>query len=151
MPKLDVQFSIIGVDKLVKKLAPKMMIEPLRLFFGKVTMQVVRETKKKAPVLLGRMRASIGGGAYQGGSFPKGSGIEFGKSHIWGAIRPFPMWVRIGVPVDYASVVEFSGRNVRPGGIGQIPFFGPGIELAQKKFSGFINEARRMIESRWGR
>jgi hypothetical protein len=47
---------------------------------------VERYAKIAAPVRTGRLRASIGGGGYKGGSFGSGEGMELHPT--WGSIMP---------------------------------------------------------------
>jgi hypothetical protein len=58
---------------------------------------VERHAKFLSPVRTGRMRASIGGGGFEGGSYPAGEGIEMHLEQRYATIMP---------TVEYAQYVH---------------------------------------------
>ena len=66
--------------------APKKVVSETNIAIKKSIFTIERESKPVTPVLTGRLKASIGGGSFQGGSYPEGEGIEFRS--LYGAIGP---------------------------------------------------------------
>lgn len=65
------------------------------IILKKSVLLIERHAKIFSPVDTGRMRASIGGGGFIGGSFSEGEGIEFGEN-----------FASIGPTVEYAPFIE---------------------------------------------
>lgn len=89
--------------------------------------QIERDVKNQPVSIMrvrtGRMKASIGGGAFTGGSFPKGHGITFGDG--FGIIGP---------TVTYAKHVHQ-----------KYPFMRTGTETALPKIAAFAKKEIKRI------
>jgi len=93
---LELNIKLKGYNKLMKKngmraLALKRIIKTI---IAKSIFLVERESKILSPVDTGRMRASIGGGSFKGGSFTQGHGIKL-----------YDTFGSIGPTVKYAKYV----------------------------------------------
>jgi hypothetical protein len=76
----------------------------IKTIITKALFIVERYAKYFAPVKTGRLRASIGGGSYTGGSFQAGEGIEVNEE--WGAIGPtvvYAKYVHARIPFMWAA------------------------------------------------
>ncbi len=80
---------------------------------------IEREAKQLTPVDTGRLRASLGGGTFKGGSFGLGHGIKIEK-----------MRASIGSDVKYATYVHR-----------WTPFLSTGARQATKDIGKFFNQA----------
>ena len=89
----------------------------------RVTFKIVRFAKQVTPVKTGRLRSSIGGGSFKGGSFPMGTGIT--TKGIEG---------RIVTNVNYAFWVHEGTKFMR----GR-PFMEQGAEFAKQNLAGEIS------------
>ena len=143
MPGLKLDFVIKGAEELNRKLDPKNLLgKPLKALFSRAAFIFERQAKEFSPVRTGRLRASIGGGAYTGGTYPKGHGIEVSKD-------AFPLWAKVGTNVQYASFVELSPHVPRPGGVGQTHFWSAAIEATKGKLDTIRDEVSKLIEEHW--
>ncbi len=88
----------------------------------RVTFKIMRFAKQVTPVDTGRLRASIGGGAFKGGSFPMGTGVSV--TNLEGIVS---------TNVAYALPVHEGTRFMR----GR-PFMEQGVQFAQHNLDGDI-------------
>ena len=84
---------------------------------------IEREAKLLTPVLTGRLRASLGGGTFKGGSYPKDYNIKIEK-----------MRASIGSNVEYATHVH-----------SRVPFLTGGVHAAMKNIEKFFHNAAQNI------
>ena len=93
--KLDIEFK--NADVVAKKMGDRgvKLKGVIKTILAKAAFLVERHGKIEAPVRTGRLRASIGGGAFQGGSFPFGEGVEITDR-----------FARVGPTVEYAKHVH---------------------------------------------
>ena len=87
--------KVIGAQEVASALN-KGVKKPVEDNLSKLALKIERNAKMATVVDTGRLRASIGGGSYRGGSYPKGFGIEKGAD-----------FVRVGTNVEYAEFVEY--------------------------------------------
>lgn len=80
---------------------------------------IEREAKQLTPVDTGRLRASLGGGAFQGGSYSEGANIKIEKTRA-----------SIGSDVKYAVYVH-----------NWTPFLSGGARAAMKNIENFFKQA----------
>jgi len=92
--------KLIGAQEVVSALN-KGTKKPVENNLSKLALKVERNVKMATVVDTGRLRASVGGGSYRGGSYPKGYGIEKGAD-----------FARIGTNVEYAEFVEYGTPNM---------------------------------------
>jgi len=85
----ETSIKIEGLDKLLKKVDPKLLSKPLRNFFQRSTIAIQNRAREKAPVDTGRLRAGIA--------------TEVDHSSP-------PKWGKVGTNVKYAPFVEFGTR-----------------------------------------
>lgn len=83
---------------------------------------VERESKIKTPVDTGRLRASIGGGVFQGGSFPEGTGVQIQE-----------LRATIGPSVNYARFVHRRRPFMVEGVTAAVPSIKKVIQLEVRK------------------
>ena len=89
--------KVQGLDAMLsrfKRIPPKLQ-NNLNIGIQRAIFNIERKTKPITPVDTGRLRASIGGGSYKGGSYAKGHGTKF--RNLYG---------EIGSDVEYAEVVH---------------------------------------------
>lgn len=111
-PNLDVKAKRIGnFGEKIKRAIPDILKKSIFL--------VERYAKIEAPVRTGRLRASIGGGGFSGGTFAIGEGIEFGDR-----------FARIGPTVVYARFVHSNN-----------PFMSRGLEKAVPEIKKVAKDA----------
>lgn len=125
---LSFDFKVEGTEKLAKKLDAKNLVGPIKHILSKAGLSVQRQAMTFSPVDTGRLRSSFT--------------TKLDTS-------AFPTWSKVGTTVEYAESLEYSGKS--PRGVGRIPFFGPAIEAMKGKLDGFVNEAKQMIEQKWGK
>ena len=118
-----IEVRLIGFEQMMANVKPEVLVGPVRRFLDRATFAMEGHIKEATPVDTGRLRASIGGGTYRGGSYPPGHGISIDA-------RPVPEWASVGTNVEYAEELEFSVSK-RPRGVGRIPYFRPGITAAR--------------------
>lgn len=94
---MQISISISGLETTGRNLSRTVKnIDGVKNTIITKSLQVIeRFGKYYSPVKTGRMRASIGGGAFQGGVFSQGEGIERGES-----------FAVIGPTVEYAKFVH---------------------------------------------
>ena len=126
---IDVQVDVRNAEALRNKLEDQsaMVGEPLQMILSQGTMVIEREVKRITPVDTGRLRASW-------------------TSKVDAAA--IPKWGKMGTNVVYAAPLEYS-RNKRPRGVGQIPFFRPGIAASRPKVDELLKQAQDMIKQHW--
>ena len=88
----------------------------------RITFKIMRFVKQVTPVDTGRLRASIGGGGFKGGSFAMGTGISV--KDLEG---------RVSTNVEYALAVHEGTKFMR----GR-PFMEQGVQFAKLKLEGEI-------------
>lgn len=116
-----IKVNVKNLKKLQKafRKAPKKTVSETNDAIMKSIFTIETESKEETPVLTGRLRASIGGGTFQGGSYPEGEGIRF-KS-LYGAIGP---------TTDYAIYVHR-----------RKPFMELGIRASMSDINKFFQQA----------
>lgn len=125
--------SLIGAEKLAKKLSKELIHGPLEAGIKKITLLLDRFVKESTPVDTGRLRASI-------------------HSNIQ------PLYGSVGTIVQYAPYVEYGtqkmeARHVTRGS--QVRILGEGMfsygsKLLMEKFSELLKEIGVAIQSKWG-
>jgi len=122
-----------ALDKGVKK--------PVENNLSKLALKIERNVKMATVVDTGRLRSSIGGGSYRGGSYPKGYGVELGADFI-----------RVGTNVEYAEFVEYGtykmeARHMEHGykALGK-GMFGYVVEQMQPDLKDFEVKVAREVE-----
>ena len=127
---IGVTLSIIGLDKLQKKLQEKNVTQPLNDGVKKATLLLDREVKQATVVDTGRLRSSM----------TSQFGAGFGQ---------------VGTNVEYASVVEFGSdkfpaRHMEGGtkvlGEGMFAF---GLRKLTDKMKDLLGDVANAIETRW--
>ena len=122
---------VTGVNELLSKFnnIPPKLETNLNIGIQKAIMDIQMETRPITPLDTGRLRASIGGGTYKGGSYSEGSGTKF--SNLYG---------EIGSNVEYAYLVhEKNIRHVH----GDWKFLERGAALAQP---GIMRDFKLLIK-----
>ncbi|HEX5429858.1 MAG TPA: HK97 gp10 family phage protein [Patescibacteria group bacterium] len=94
------------------------IIKAVNTILSKSIFTVQAQAKIYSPVRTGRMRASIGGGSFNGGSFQSGEGIEI-----------YPTYATIGPTVTYAKYVER-----------RTPFMHAAAEDSRNKIQQIVND-----------
>ncbi len=126
---MEIRINIENIDAIRQRflLAPGITEKHINRAIKKSIFKIERESKKgeEMPVDTGRLRASIGGGGFKGGSYPKGHGRVF--EDLYG---------EIGTDVEYAKIVHFGG-----GGRRARPFLARGVEIAQPEIDRFFSQA----------
>ena len=120
---------IKGLQNLIKKFEqlPRGLHIELSKAIKMSVFQIERETKPITPVDTGRLRSSIGGGSFRGGSYPSGYGIKFGN--LYGII---------GSNVKYAEDVHESyARHM----VGQTKFLETGAKRSSPEIERFFKSA----------
>ena len=127
---IGVTLSIIGLDKLKKKLQEKNVTQPLNDGIKKATLLLDREVKQATVVDTGRLRSSM----------TSQFGAGFGQ---------------VGTNVEYASVIEFGSakmpaRHMEGGtkvlGEGMFAF---GLRKLTGKMKELLGDVANAIETRW--
>ena len=108
---------------------PKKMEFVVNNIVKKGILLVERYAKQLAPVDTGRLRASIGGGSFKGGSFSDGTGRSFGN--LEASIRPF---------VNYAIYQELGTRRMQAH-----PFMGPAVDRVRQEIEGIANDELKAL------
>ena len=120
-----IEVRLIGFERMMANVKPEVLVGPVRRFLDRATISIGDHIKEFTPVDTGRLYTSIGGGTFRGGSYPPGHGRAIDAS-------PVPGWASVGTNVEYAEELEFSvHKKPRPGGVGRIPYFRPGITAAR--------------------
>ena len=111
-----IQVQLKGLESLMNNFRefPVIFIKNVNDSIKQSIFKVERETKPRTPVDTGRLRASIGGGGYTGGSYPSGVGREF--RNLYGSI---------GTDVKYAIYVHEGTYRMK----GR-PFLKEGVEIS---------------------
>lgn len=160
--------EVKGLEKVLQKLGPDLIAEPLRDFLNKAGQHVQSEAKERAPVDTGRLRSSIT------------TEVDDGLP---------PLWAKVGSNVDYAPYMEYGtggqsdgsggrgGRHWPPAGaldvwarrhgfqsgfqvakaIGQRGGLEPrrylrgALEDSVAKLKGFVKDMAKDIERMWGK
>ena len=86
--------TLLGVKQLTKVLKPETIGAPLRTWFKRVTFKVEGESKKRAPVDMGRLRSSIS--------------TDVDKAEV-------PQYATIGSNLGYAPFMEFGTGTLSDG------------------------------------
>lgn len=127
---IGVTLSIVGLDKLKKKLNKKNVKQPLNDGVKKATLLLDREVKQATVVDTGRLRSSM----------TSQFGAGFGQ---------------VGTNVEYASIVEFGSdkmpaRHMEGGtkvlGEGMFAF---GLRKLTGKMKDLLGDVAKNIEARW--
>lgn len=127
---IGIKLSIIGLDKLKKKLQEKNVTQPLNDGVKKATLLLDREVKQATVVDTGRLRSSM----------TSQFGAGFGQ---------------VGTNVEYASVIEFGSakmeaRHMEGGtkvlGEGMFAF---GLRKVMDKMKELLGDIANAIEARW--
>ncbi len=128
---MEIRINIKNIDKIKQSFleAPGITKKHINKAIKKSIFQVERESKIETPVDTGRLRASIGGGGFRGGSYPMGHGRVF--EDFYG---------EIGTDVEYARFVHFGTRFMRAR-----PFLARGVETAQPQINRFFSQALEEI------
>ena len=127
---IGVTLSIIGLDKLKKKLQEKNVTEPLNDGIKKATLLLDREVKQATVVDTGRLRSSM----------TSQLGAGFGQ---------------VGTNVEYASVVEFGSDNIQARHMeGGTKVLGEGmfafsLRKLTDKMKDLLGDIANAIEARW--
>ena len=127
---IGVTLSIIGLDKLKKKLNEKNVTQPLDVGIKKATLLLDREVKQATVVDTGRLRASM----------TSQFGAGFGQ---------------VGTNVQYAPIVEFGKGHLQARHMeGSAKVLGEGMfSFALKKLTGkmkdILGDVANAIETRW--
>ena len=126
-------FKIIGLDKLNKKLSSDTIKNPLAEGIKKIAFALEGETKKATVVDTGRLRSSIFTkyGATEG---MVGTNVQYAPS------------VEYGVPTRNLEARHMEG-GTRVLGLGM---FGYGIEQIKKKMGNLLKSIGIAIENKWG-
>jgi hypothetical protein len=96
---INYHFEIDGLNKVQGNMARRsnLVKKAIDNIIKKSIFLVERHAKWLSPVKTGRMRASIGGGGYSGGSYSAGEGIEMHLEERYATIMP---------TVEYAKYVH---------------------------------------------
>jgi len=92
---MSFSMKVIGAQEITAAL-DKGAKKPVENNLPKLALKIERNVKQATVVDTGRLRASVGGGSYRGGSYPTGYGIEKGAD-----------FVRVGTNVEYAEFIEY--------------------------------------------
>ena len=119
MTQLTIQIK--GLDKLKAqmKASPAIVKKHLNEAINRSIDKLEGETKKVTPVDTGRLRASIGGGTFKGGSFKEGYGVKMKD-----------LWASIGTNVKYAPHVHK-----------RKPFFKWGVQSSERTIDSLFKKA----------
>ena len=117
------EIIVTGVKELIAKLDDKMLDKPLRNFFNRATITIQGRARHNAPVITGRLRASI---------FPK-----VDTAHP-------PIWAKVGTNVKYAASVEYGfGRRPR--------YLRDAFKDSLGDVKGFLRQMAAEIQAAWGK
>ena len=125
--------EIKGLNNIIKNFGknyPKRLQSNLKDAVKKSIYQLEHDIKPKVPVDTARLRASIGGGVFKGGSFKQGYGIEF-KDYQG----------TIGTNVEYAKHVHYGTKYMQAR-----PFMTQGLAVSKSKIKKFFQDAVKNIE-----
>lgn len=105
--------------------APVKMATELNEAIKKSIFTIERESKPRTPVDTGRLRASLGGGSFEGGSYKEGHGRLFKK-----------FYGEIGSNVKYALFVHDGTSRMKAR-----PFLMKGVKASETQIDGFFTKA----------
>ena len=118
---MQLTVHIEGLDKLKAqmKASPTIVKKHLNEAINNSISVLEGETKKVTPFKTGRLKASIGGGTFKGGSFKQGYGVQTKD-----------LWASIGTNVKYAPFVHK-----------RKPFFEWGVENSERTIKALFQKA----------
>jgi phage gpG-like protein len=117
-----IKVKIEGIERLRMAMKdPRLVKGPVQKFLSKSALTIEGKAKQLAPVDTGRLRASI-------------------RTDL------APLRAVVGTNVEYAPYVEH-GTGGRKGA----RFMARGVQASMRAIQGFLRDAAREIERRWGR
>ena len=118
---MSINITIPNLPKFQSALrkAPQSAEKEIKKALALSIFSIEREAKQLTPVDTGRLRASLGGGSFKGGSFATGKNIKIEKDRA-----------SIGSHVKYAVSVH-----------SRTPFLAAGAMRAKKSIDGFFKDA----------
>jgi len=133
---MQISIKFTGLNQLIRnfKQAPRVLDEEIKTALNQSIALIQRNVKLRTPVDFGRLRASIGGGAFKGGAYPMGYGIRKGKRVA-----------SIGTNVKYAHWVE-----VRPARhtVGTVGYFRKGVKASLDGITKLFEAAMKRVGQR---
>ena len=132
---MEVKIKIENLERIRRafRKSPAVVKKHMDIAMEKSAWQVVRDSKisitEMGAVDTGRLRASIGGGGFRGGSYPTGEGVKVSFERA-----------EIGTNVEYAPFVHFGTRFMKAR-----PFLKRGGEKAIPEINRFFREAGNNI------
>lgn len=174
---MPVQVKIVGLERVMGKLGPGLISEPLRDFFKRAAIAVQGRARENAPVDTGHLRNMIqyevGGrsgnpplyakvgllGAAPGTPlWFKGRAMEFGtgaqgdpevshKASHWPPGAALGLWARRHGMASGFAVAAGIGKR---GGLRARPYLRPALENSLGEIRGFLRRLGEEIRARWG-
>jgi len=131
MPQVSIK--ITGLDQLIRrfKQAPKILDEEIGKAMNESIGLIERNVKLRTPVNFGRLRASIGGGAFKGGAYAPGYGRKIGRKIA-----------SLVTNVKYAFWVEVKPARHT---VGMTGYFSKGVEASLGGITKFFENAMKRV------
>ena len=157
---IDIQITIMGLDKLEATLRDPAVIQgPLRRFLERSAQVVEARAKERVPVDTGRLRTSISRRvephrrrAVVGSKLVYARPVEEGRRPgIWPPVDALQPWARRhGFPAGRAGAFLVA-RAISRRGIKAQPYLRPALAESVDDVGGFLEDMAREVETEFGR
>lgn len=147
---MQITVTIHGLDDLIRRLGPQIVVNPKRRFFSRSAIAVQSRAREKTPVDTGRLRNSIainisGDTAIIGTNVVYGIYVHEGTGPHFPPVAAVAGWAR-----RHGADPFLVARGISRSGTKAKPFLLDGFNAAVPAITGYVNVMAAEIESAMG-